>query len=516
MDRRGRNLLTKLSSELGFRTLRNSSRDVHLLLLARFLRMAAYGSSTLILALFFQVLGHSDTQIGLFMTLTLAGDVLISLGFTFIADALGRRMVLFLGSILMTFSGCIFAMFANYTILLLAAIVGVISPSGNEIGPFRAVEESTLAQLSDADTRSDIFAWYVVIGTLGTATGSFGGGWLVQFLEGSWRPITAYKFIFWIYAVVGLLKASLCVLLSDKCEVQNAPSATAAPSSSAAGQRRNSNENSEAEEPFLPQNGSSTVPSSSPAKPTPPPKPSPLSVSRLSPNSRKTLAKLCALFFFDSLASGMVPYSLIALFMERKFRMPEGKLGTIMATAQFVSSMGSLLASAVAKRIGLVRAMVFTHLPSAIFLALVPLPPQLGWTIFLLVARASLGSMDQAPRSAFLSAVVLPEERTVTMGIVNTVKTMSQSSGPLITGSLAASARFWIAFVVAGSLKAFYDLGMLTMFVNLKLEGDKGARRAEVDEEEHEQFALEPLDDDDDEEGEEEGEEGKGKHEGTK
>jgi MFS family permease len=169
----------------------------------------------------------------------------------------------------------------------------------------------------------------------------------------------------------------------------------------------------------------------------------------------------------------MVPYTLITFYIERKFKLPEGKLGTIISAAQFMSSMGNIFASAVAKRIGLVRAMVYTHLPSAILLALIPAPPWLVLTVIILVLRASLASMDQAPRSAFLSAVVLPEERTATMGIVNTVKTMSQSSGPLITGVLADKGRFWIAFVIAGTLKASYDLGMLKMFVNTKLEGDK-------------------------------------------
>jgi hypothetical protein len=105
---------------------------------------------------------------------------------------------------------------------------------------------------------------------------------------------------------------------------------------------------------------------------------------------------------------------------------------------------------------------------------LMPLPTSLWLTITLLVSRASLSAMDQAPRSAFLSAVVLPDERTAVMGIVNTVKTMSQSSGPFLTGSLAESGRFWIAFVFAGALKAAYDIGLLTLFLHTKLEGDSG------------------------------------------
>ena len=121
-----------------------------------------------------------NTKIGLFMSLTLAGDVIISLALTFVADALGRQCILILGSLLMTLSGVCFTTISIYWILLLAAVVGVISPSGNEIGPFRAVEKSALAHLSEAATRSNVFAWYVVIGTLGTAGGSFACGWITQ------------------------------------------------------------------------------------------------------------------------------------------------------------------------------------------------------------------------------------------------------------------------------------------------------------------------------------------------
>lgn len=393
------------------------------------------------------------------MSLTLIGDVLISLVLTFVADGLGRRNVLILGSLMMAFSGVIFCIFSNYWILLFAAVVGVISPSGNEIGPFRAVEEAALAQLTEAATRSDVFAWCVVLSTLGLATGSLGGGWLVQALQAAdWEVLSTYRFVFGVYAVVGLLKAGLSFMLSEKCEVRRTPVESA--------------DDGEEEEPFL---GSRAAPKG-PASPKVAPKKK-SAFAQISPASRITLYKLCSLFFLDSLASGMAPASLIAFYLETKFALPEGQLGSIMSSAQFVSSIGNVFASAVAKRIGLVRAMVFTHLPSAIFLALLPAPPYLSVTIVLLVLRSSMASMDQAPRSAFLSAVVLPEERTATMGIANTVRTLSQSSGPLITGVLAGKKRFWIAFVVAGALKASYDLGMLGMFVSLKIEGDTGGAR---------------------------------------
>lgn len=486
-----RTLLTKIKDELGIVALAKAPKDTYILLLTRIFRMFAYGSSTLFLALYFSALGHTDTQIGLFMTLTLVGDVLISLGLTFIADSLGRRRILLLGSLLMAVSGGVFATTSSYPVLLLAAIVGVISPSGNEIGPFRAVEESTIAHLTPDTDRGDIFAWYVVFGTLGTSGGALSAGWMVQRLQkhSGWDEVAAYRSVFTLYAVIGLIKAGLTLLLSPECEAANDGPAKQSTSASAANHNEEEADEEEAEA-FLRQQDPS-------APPPPPPKPaaaaankSKWKIAQISPSSRKTLVKLCALFSVDSLASGMVPVSLISYFISTKFpSTPTSTLGTVISIASFVSSIGNIFASSLSKRIGFVHTMVFTHLPSAVFLAILPAPHSLALTVVFLVARASLASMDQAPRSAFLSAVVLPNERTAVMGIVNTLKTTAQSGGPLVTGYLAGKDRFWIAFLVAGALKASYDLGMLVIFSGTK--GRKGnadearerVRRAEEEEE---------------------------------
>lgn len=130
--------------------------------------------------------------------------------------------------------------------------------------------------------------------------------------------------------------------------------------------------------------------------------------------------------------------------------------------------------------------MVFTHLPSAIFLALIPVPNSLPFSLLFLILRACTQSMDVAPRSAFLAAVVLPGERTAVMGLVNVVKTAAQSLGPLITGLLVQGGMFWVAFVCAGSLKATYDLGLLALFKNHEREKAErerlAAARRDVDE----------------------------------
>ncbi|KAI8824008.1 major facilitator superfamily domain-containing protein [Fimicolochytrium jonesii] len=469
--------------ELGLTTILHAARDIHLLLLSKFLRMFAYGASTLILAVYFSALGHSDEKIGLFMTLTLLGDVIISLFLTVVADSLGRRRILVLSCGLMMVSGVVFALTDNYYILLVAAIVGVISPSGNEIGPFRAVEESTLAHLSSPATRSDVFAWYVVVGTLGAAGGSLGAGWVVQVLgerEG-WTGVEAYRAVFWGYAVVGFVKGCVAMGLGEGCEPARVP------------------EVDEERRPLLGDGAATMGPTTtSPAATTPtsnPPPPDRKGIfSHLSPATLTLLLKISLIFSIDSLASGMVPTSLVAYFLDTKFQLPKSQLGSILSTASFTASLGNIAASSISKRIGLVPTMVFTHLPSAIFLALFPFPSSIAVTLVFLFARASLASMDQAPRTTFLSIIILPAERTAVMGIVNTVKTCAQSGGPVITGYLAANGRFWVAFVVAGVLKASYDLGMLGMFLGVKGREEEVVRETSgetVGEEEEEEVRVE-------------------------
>lgn len=461
--------LRRLAAELGLLTIASAPRDVSLIFLTRFLRMSAYGSASLILALFFASLEVSEARIGLFMTLTLLGDVALSLGLTLVADAAGRRRILLGGCLGMVLAGAAFATSSNYWVLLAAAVVGVISVSGNEIGPFRAVEESVLAGLVGEEGRSDVFAWYVVAGTLGSAAGTAGAGQLVEGLKSrEWTELQAFRGVFCLYGAIGIVKAIATSLLSSRCEADGGSKNANAYQPVGAKQSRPTAATDETEEDG--DEGPAEL-----ERPAPKPKPK-MGFAQLSNKTRWTLLRLCALFAIDSLASGMVPYSLINFYMDRKFHMPKSTLGDIMSVVWIMASIGNVFASAISKRIGLVKTMVFTHLPSAIFLALLPAPSAVWLTVILLVGRGILASMDQAPRSAFLSKVVKAEERTAVMGIVNVVKTLSQSGGPTVTGILAGSDRFWIAFVVAGSMKASYDLGLLTFFLKVEKQAQAEAR----------------------------------------
>ncbi|KAG9545095.1 MFS general substrate transporter, partial [Aureobasidium melanogenum] len=297
--------------------------------------------------------------------------------------------------------------------------------------------------------------------------GALVSGWLVSTLgTENEKALGSYQVIFWLYALLGCVKAGITFLLSDACELEKVPHKPSAEAGDA-----------EEAETFIQQPQSAA-----------PPKPaSKWAFTQISPSSRKTLLKLAGLFSIDSLASGMASISLITYFLAEKFGSAPSSLGTIMAVASLMSSIGNIAASSVSKRIGFIYTMVFTHLPSAIFLMMMPAPHSLALTVVFIILRATLASMDQAPRSAFLSAVVLPAERTAVMGTLNTVKTAAQSAGPLFTGVLAQHKHFGSAFVVAGILKAGYDLGLLHWFAESKMRGgsaDEARERARQQEDE--------------------------------
>ncbi|KAL8856586.1 MAG: hypothetical protein Q9178_006815 [Gyalolechia marmorata] len=400
------------------------------------------------------------------MSMTLWGDVVISFILTLFADRLGRRRILMLGAALMAASGLVFAFSGQYWVLVAAAIFGVISPSGNEIGPFKAIEESILSQLSPAAIRSDIFAWYVLLGNAGTACGMVTCGWLVQWLQtlDGLTAIPAHRVVFAIYALLGIVKLILAIMLSDRCE-------SGPPEQEY--QKVTELNNIEIES-LLSRDDDDDITQDQPApkpntKSLPPlPKKNYTLFPSISPTSRTTLLKLSVLFSFDSFASGVASASWITYFFTTKFSLPEGNLGSLFFTTSIIGALSNLVASSISKRIGLLKTMVFTHLPSAISLALIPLPATAFPAMTFLVLRACTQNMDQAPRQAFLAAAVLPSERTAVMGVVNVVKTLSQSGGPVLTGWLIGMKKFWMAFLIAGALKAGYDLAMLKMFLGYR------------------------------------------------
>src|SRR4029077_3252261 len=185
--------------------LRTLTRDGWLLFLTRFVRLFAYGSLSVVLVFYLIGLGLSDSQTGLLLTLTLVGDTVVSLYLTTRADRIGRRRMLIVGAILMGAAGFAFACTSNLLLLIVAGTIGVISPSGNEVGPFLPIEQAALSHVVNDRTRTEVLAWYTLVGSFATALGAFGVGAAMRvWKETAIPPASRYRAVVIVYAVLGV------------------------------------------------------------------------------------------------------------------------------------------------------------------------------------------------------------------------------------------------------------------------------------------------------------------------
>lgn len=400
--------------------LRALTPDGRLLFLTRFVRLFAYGFLSIILSLYLALLGFSERQIGLVLALTLAGDSLISIWITTVADRAGRKRMLVLGSALMVLAALVFAFTDNITALIVAAIIGTISPNGSEVGPFLSIEQAILPQTVPDKQRTQIFAIYNLIGSFSTALGALSGGLLVQSLQqAGTTPLNSYRTIVIGYGIMGLLLGLMFTKLTAAAEASGKP----------AEQRR-----------------------------------SRFGLHR----SQKVIVKLSALFMVDSFAGGLVIQSLMAYWFYLRFNVEPALLGGIFFGGNILAGVSALLAARVAARFGLINTMVFTHIPSNVLLVLVPLMPSLPLAIIVLLLRFSISQMDVPTRQSYIMAVVDADERSAAAGITNIVRTASASLAPICTGLLIDNALLSWPFFLAGGLKIVYDLGLYASFRALK------------------------------------------------
>src|SRR5437762_6086274 len=199
--------------------LRDLTRDAWLLFATRFIRLFAYGSLSVVLVFYLIGVGLSEPQIGILLTMTLVGDIVVSLFLTTRADRIGRRRTLLAGSALMVAAGFIFASTGQLWLLVLAGTIGVISPSGNEVGPFLSIEQAALAHVVADRIRTEVFAWYTLTGSLGTALGALAGGAASRMLQTMTVPsVNSYRVVVMLYAALGLILAALFSRISPTAE----------------------------------------------------------------------------------------------------------------------------------------------------------------------------------------------------------------------------------------------------------------------------------------------------------
>lgn len=392
---------------------RKYTLDVQILIFQRAIRMFVYAQTTLILVQFLKSLNITSSQAGLFMTLTLLGDVIISYVLTLYADMLGRRFVLAISALLMCVSGIVFVFSDNFIFLLLAAIVGVISPSGDETGPFKSVEEAVLAEVVKEQDLPGVLAVYSIGATVGNALGSISGGWIAEQL--------GMRTVFAIYAVVALMKFVTTLMLSYKCELTY-----------------DSVEIRKASTGWW----------------------SYITGDKLPP----MVPQLLCFFAFDALGYGFLIPSWLVVYFTETFHLATHTLGYMLFITTLVGTLTSPLSAHLYHVIGPIKSMVLTHFPSALLITLIPLAPNLPIALTLLILRSCMNTMDVVPRTAFLAAVVPAQDRTRVLGLVNIVKTFARAIGPYFTGDLEENGQLALTFLIGGGLEMIYDASLFFTF----------------------------------------------------
>ncbi len=392
--------------------------DTFLLFATRIVRMFAYGFLSIVLALYLAEIGMDAAQIGALFTLTLIGDAGISLWITTHADRIGRQKMLLVGAMLMLAAGIVFALTRNFFAMAVAGIIGVVSPSGNEIGPFLSIEQAALTQLVANERRTRVFAWYNLVGSFATALGALSGGALVQISQsGGTAPLDSYRAVVLGYAAFGVALAALFGKLSRAIE--------------------------------------------------PPPRltrqtadPPRLGLHR----SRRVVFKLSALFAMDAFAGGFVIQSLLAYWFHARFGAEPALLGGIFFGANIFAGISALAAARIAARIGLINTMVWTHIPSNLLLMLVPLMPNLPLALAVLLARFSISQMDVPTRQSYTMAVVAPDERSAASGVTTIARSVGSALSPSLAGALYGASLWSVPFFIAGALKIVYDVALYFSF----------------------------------------------------
>lgn len=399
-------------------------RDIVILFCTRSLRLFAFGLVSVILVFFLIERGFDTKQIGWLLTLTLLGDAVISLFLTTRADRWGRRKTLVISGVLMVAAGLTVALTGNFWLLALAMTVGVISPTGNEIGPFLAVEQAALAHTVEDRRRTHYVAWYNVAGFTATALGALAGGGLSSL----WQKLgvshlLSYAWLFWFYAAAGVALIVLSTRLSSAVEVAHAP----VKSRNLVAQWTGLHE------------------------------------------SQSVILRLSSLFALDAFAGGFIVQSILAYWFYLKFGATNFQLGGLFFATNILSGISALVAVPLAKRLGLVNTMVFTHLPSNLLLMAVPLMPNFQLAAGLLLMRHLISQMDVPARQSYVMAVVPPSERSAANGITATVRSLGSGLAPSLAGTLLATAGLASAPIyLAGGLKIIYDLALYRGFRHVK------------------------------------------------
>jgi len=376
--------------------------------------------------------------IGLILTTTLLNSVVFTLVASFYADKIGRRKFLLLYAALMSVSGFIFAVSENYIALIIAAFIGTINITGAETGAFLTIEQAILPQtLKKLRKRNTVFAIYNMAGTFAMAAGVLLSG-LPAVLQQELQhfgivlnQIGSIKLLFVLYGVLGIVLIGIYLLLSQKIEIQD-------------------NQEKRNDEP-----------------------PQLTKMSSLTPESRNIVMRLSGLFAVDSFAGGFVIQSIVSFWFFTRFGADLATLSYIFSISGVLTAFSFMAAAKIADKIGLIKTMVFTHIPANVLIIAVAFAPTLPVAVVLYLLRMALSQMDVPTRQSYIVAVVREDERTIAAGVTNISRNVTQAISPSLTGVLIQSISLSAPFVIGGALKVAYDVALFLNFRNVKPPEEK-------------------------------------------
>ena len=386
--------------------------DARKLLLTRAIRGLADGLVSVALAAYLTDLGFGPFAVGAIVTGTLLGSAAVTLGVGLLGYRLSRKRILLGAAALMTLTGCGFAGFTSFWPLMVVAVAGTLNPSSGDVSLFLPTEQAALAHTAAGPARTLSFAWYNLAGSLAGAFGALASG-VPALLASHWRVslLIAERSVFVFYSLCAVACALVYRTLTPALEVP-----------------------------------AETHPRTALAE------------------SRRVVLRLAALFSLDSFGGGFVVQSLLVLWLYRRFHLDERTAAAVFFVAGTLSAFSQILSPRVAARIGLIRTMVYTHLPANIFLILAGLMPTASLSILFLLLRMAVSQMDVPARQAYVMAVVPPQERTAASSVTNVPRSLAAGLAPLISGMLLEKTTFGWPLVIGGALKAAYNLLLLFQF----------------------------------------------------
>jgi len=388
--------------------------DGKLILIEKSVRTVPYGFLGVLFAVYMSKLGFDPLIIGIVLTITVFSSALYTFSVSLVADRIGRRRTLVFFALMDFIAGSILFVSNAWWAPVLAGIVGNMTVGAGETGPFLSLEQAIIPRTCDSRHRTLAFSWYNLVGYASSSVGALIAG-LPQYLGSG---LSAYRPLFAAYLASGLVGSFLYSRLSKGIEVE-------------------------------PQVGSTKLPI-------------------LSEKSKSIVQKLSALFAIDSFGGGFIGTSILSYYFYERYALQYTSLGLIFAATQIVTAISFLAAERIARRIGLLRTMVFSHIPSNLFLIAVPFAPSALGAIFLLLCRQSLSQMDVPTRQSYVMAVVDESDRTPAAGFTNVSRSVAQSVSPSLAGYAIAAVWIGSPLVAAGALKLAYDLLIYRSFRKIK------------------------------------------------